>query len=203
MAALTTVALIGAGVAVAGGAVKSISGAKQANDAKQEMENYERQTLENKYENLRVSRLGADLQTQQLARQEASTTEALRSGGSRGLAMMSGLNQQQNLAQRQIGADLDMQQVNLDKMKAQGGMQVQNMQEARENQDLAGLSSQYNQGKQMMWDGMGDMAQGLNSGMMGSFNASQAVGDSGAVAGSQFTKMLNNTPSKTNFASSF
>jgi len=178
--ATTTALLIGGGIALAGGAAKTISGANQAKKSREAFEDYDRQTLRNSAENLRVSRLGADLRSQQLARQEAVGVDALRSGGIRGLAMLPELIQNQATQQQQIAASLDEQQMAVDRAKASGAMQVQSMQEAREQQDLNALSSQYNQGQQQMWSGIGDMTGSVLNTMTGmqGLSGNQASGSS-------------------------
>lgn len=160
MAAITSAA-----VAVAGGAYQAISSAKQARDAKDALENLKIPEAKNVAEGLQVSTLGADLQKEELGRQYATGVDALRSGGIRGvIGGLGSLNAQQNLATRQIGADLDMQQKQIDQIQAQDEQRIQGVQEQRYQNDVAALSSQYNAGQQGMMQGISGAAQGVASG---------------------------------------
>ncbi len=158
MAAATTIAM--AGVGLLGSGYQAIKGAKDAKDAQRALENYERQELTNIAEGLQVSTLGADLQREEQARLAATQVGALQGAGARGviggLGRVEAGSQQMN---RQIGAELDAQQKQIDQMRAQDQANIRSMQEQREQQDIAGLSSQYNAGNQMMWQGIGGIAQ--------------------------------------------
>jgi hypothetical protein len=164
MAAATSIAM--AGVGVLGSGYQAIKGAKDARDAKRALDNYERQEFNNVAEGLQVSTLGADLQREEQARLAATQVGALQGAGSRGviggLGRVEAGNQMTN---RQIGADLDAQQKQIDQIYAQDQASIRSMQETREQQDIAGLSSQYNAGNQMMWNGIGGLAQTGISGL--------------------------------------
>ena len=160
MAAITSAA-----VAVAGGAYQAISSAKQAKDAKDALNNLKVPELKNVYEGLQVSTMGADLQREEMGRQFSSGVDALRSGGIRGvIGGLSSLNAQQNVANRQIASDLDMQQKQIDQLKASDEARMQGIQEQRHQQDVAALSSQYNAGQQGVMQGLSGVAQGVASG---------------------------------------
>jgi len=114
--------------AIAGGAAlaKGIAGAVQASKARRALENFQRQELKNITEGLRVSTLGAELQTQEAQRRFATSVDALRSGGVRGV--VGGLGQQemqQQRLQQQISADLDRQQMAIEQMRAQDEARIQ------------------------------------------------------------------------------
>lgn len=164
MAAATSIAM--AGVGVLGSGYQAIKGAKDARDAKRALDNYERQEFNNVAEGLQVSTLGADLQREEQARLAATQVGALQGAGARGviggLGRVEAGNQMTN---RQIGADLDAQQKQIDQIRSQDQASIRSMQEAREQQDIAGLSSQYNAGNQMMWNGIGGIAQTGISGL--------------------------------------
>lgn len=181
MAAITSAA-----VAVAGGAYQAISSAKQARDAKDALENLKIPEPVNIAEGLQVSTLGSDLQREELGRQYSSGVDALRSGGIRGvIGGLGNLSAQQNLANRQIGADLDAQQKQIDQIRAQDEQRIQGVKEQRYQNDVAALSSQYNAGQQGMMQGISGAAQGIASGaqMMQSQSNFNKMLDSGAVAG--------------------
>lgn len=155
MAAITT-----ASIGVLGSGYQAYKGAQDAKAAKDAINNYNRQELTNVAEGLQVSTLGADLQREEQARLAATQVDALQGAGARGvlggLGRVEAGNQEMN---RQIGAELDTQQRQIDQIRAQDQASIRSMQESREQQDLAALSSQYNAGNQMMWDGIGGIAQ--------------------------------------------
>jgi hypothetical protein len=160
MAAITSAA-----VAVAGGAYQAISSAKQAREAKDALNNLKTPELKNVAEGLQVSTLGSDLQREELGRQYSSGVDALRSGGIRGvIGGLGTLSTQQNLANRQIGADLDAQQKQIDQIRAQDEQRIQGVKEQRYQGDIAALSSQYNAGQQGVMQGISGIAQGVASG---------------------------------------
>lgn len=154
----------GAIIGGVGGVAKTILGASQASKARKAIENYKRQELTNAYEGLSVSTLGADLQREELARAAATSIGALQKSGVRGLVGGIGAVQQGVIQQsRQIGSDLDIQQKRIDELQAGDETRIQQMQERREEADLAGLGQQQNVGQQNLFSGIGDIAQGVSS----------------------------------------
>ena len=150
-------------MAIIGGAAsafQAVKGAQEASAAKDALNNLKLPEWQNPYENAQVSTLGADLQRQESQRTAASNIEALQGAGVRGLVGGVGRVQgEQQQLDQQIAADLDRQQKELDQQKAQAQMQIQGVQEQRYRGDVAALSSQVNQGNQMMWAGIGGVAQ--------------------------------------------
>ncbi len=173
MPALTTIAIAGgAALTAAGSAGNMIKGAKRAKDAQKALNNFKRQELKNVTEGMRVSTLGAELQTQEAQRRFATSVDALRSGGVRGL--VGGLGQQEQMQQsqqQQIGAGLDQQQVAIDQMAAQDEQRIRQMQEQRESAAIAGLGSEIAAGKAQQQQGMAGIAEAgmsvLSAGMNG------------------------------------
>jgi hypothetical protein len=147
--------------AIAGGAAlaKGISGAVQASKARKALENFQRQELKNITEGMRVSTLGAELQTQEAQRRFATSVDALRSAGVRGV--VGGLGQQEQLQQRQqqqISADLDRQQQQIEMMRAQDEARIRGMQEERETFDIGRLAGQQAAGRAQLSSAIGDVA---------------------------------------------
>lgn len=164
MAAVTG-AVIG-GLSAAGGIYQAIEGAQQARDAKNALNDLPIPNLENSYDDLKVSQLGANLQREEGARQFATSVDALRSGGIRGIVGGLGqVNAQQNLINRQIAANLDEQQKNIDFARAQDKSVIRAMKEQRYQSDVAALSSQITAGDQMKMQGIKGAMQGLSSGV--------------------------------------
>ena len=195
MAAATSIAM--AGVGLLGSGYQAIKGAKDARDAKNALDNYKRQELNNVAEGLQVSTLGADLQREEQARLASTQVDALQGAGVRGviggLGRVEAGNQMMN---RQIAADLDAQQKQIDQMRAQDEASIRGMQEQREVNDIAGLSSQYNAGNQMMWQGIGGVAQGAMAGL-GALGKTTPV-NSNSYA-NQFSGMKNNVDQNLNY----
>jgi len=180
-----TTAIAGVGALASG--IQAISGAKQRRDAQNALEDYQRQELKNVAEGLQVSTLGADLQREEQAMLAASQVGALQGAGVRGL--VGGLGRVEaggQMANRQIAADLDMQQRQIDQMYAQDQANIRGMQEQREMGDIAALSSQYNAGNAMLWQGIGGIAQ---SGMAGLSNPKLWEGGEGGEERKNLTPM--------------
>ena len=157
---------ISGGLGLAGGLSQMISGAKEKREAEKALQNYQRQQLQNVYDNTAVSTLGADRQIENQARLASGQISALQGAGVRGL--IGGLGKveagNQNVNQ-QIAADLDQQQKQIDFARAGDQANIRAMQENREQNDINALSSQYMAGKQDQNTGFGNMA--LGAGMLG------------------------------------
>jgi hypothetical protein len=143
--------------------LKGAKDAKRAREARQDLMN-NRQELRNVTEGMRVSTMGAELQTQEAQRRFATSVDALKSGGVRGL--VGGLGQmeqgQQNL-QAQIGADLDKQQTEIDRMAAIDESRIRDMKESREEFEIGSLAGEEAAGRERMMSGIGIAAGGLTS----------------------------------------
>lgn len=151
----TATAIAGA----AGGAVKFFEGRKMQKKAEQLIDNFEWQKLQNPYADLQVSTLGSDLRREEAARTTSTNVDALRSGGTR--ALVGGLGrvqQQNNTLNREIGADLDQQQKQIDYATANQTVANQQVMEQRQANELAGYG-------QMMNVGMGMKFQGIDNGI--------------------------------------
>jgi len=159
-------AAITAGIGAATGLAQAVMGAKQRSEARSALENYQRQRLSNVADELSVYTKGAELQREESSRFSASAIDALQRGGSRSLVAGLGNVQQNNIGMnRQIGADLERQQARIDQIRAQDSQRIQRMTEAREQQDINALSSQFNAGNQQMMQGIGGIAQAGISGL--------------------------------------
>jgi hypothetical protein len=192
MALMTGTAIaIAAGAAAAGGAAKSIIGASRASKAKRAMESFKRQELENVTSGLRVSTLGAQLQTQEAQRRFATSVDALRSGGVRGLVGGLGqINQQQSQVQAQIAADLDRQQMGIEQMRATDQANIRAMQEQRESFDFNMLAGQRAAGQQALFSGIGDVAGAIGFAAMNMPGAEGASAASGMFKQPELTNQI-------------
>lgn len=170
---LPLIAAVGIGVAAAGGIAQTISGISRTNKAKKALAGFQRQRLTNITEGMRVSTMGAELQTQEAQRRFATSVDALRSGGVRGLVGGLGqIEQQQQVGQQQIAAGLDQQQQQIDMMRAEDEGRIRGMVEARESSAIAGLGAELQNARQT-----------TNAGISGIANAGLAAFTAGAGAG--------------------
>lgn len=196
MGAMTAIAATGA---LASG-IQAISGAKQRRDARQALENYQRQELSNVAEGLQVSTLGADLQREEQARLAASQVGALQGAGVRGLVGGLGRVEAGNqMVNREIGANLDAQQKQIDQMYAQDQANIRGMQEQREVGDISALSSQYNAGNAMMWQGIGGISQSGMSAISGGAFGKGIETEENKLGAAGFNPGNTNIPNKINF----
>jgi len=157
-------AAIGGALQLGTGIYNAIDGNKRRKNAEEAIRNYKRQALNNAYANLGVSYLSSDLQSEEMQRQLATSTNALRGGGTRALVgSLPQLQQGQIQQSRQIGSDLDQQYIQNQQLEAQGNMKVQDMQEQREYEDLAGLGAEREAGKQQFSGALQGIGQSVTS----------------------------------------
>lgn len=185
--AIATGTAIALGVSAAASAATAISGASRAAKAKKALENYKRQELKNVAKDLRVSTLGAEMQTLAAQRQAASTIGALRSGGVRGVVGgAKNLQAGQQQLQQNISADLDRQQANIQQMQVREEQNIRGMQEQRENQDIQGLGAEMAAGRAQTMEGI--------TGLVGAAaGAAQAIPDAKPVIEGAGAKRLAGT----------
>jgi len=174
--------IAGISVAALGSAAQIMSGAKRAKQAKQALRNFQRQELKNVTKGMRVSTMGAEMQTREAQRRFATSVDALRSGGVRGLVGgMGQVEQQQQMQQQQIAAGLDQQQVSIDRMAAQDEANMRQMREQRDNQAIQGMGAELAAGRAQVSAGIQGIAQaGVSMATMGM--ASKAGEAAGAVS---------------------
>lgn len=174
-------AAIGLGISAVGSLAQAISGESRRVKAKRALENFQRQELKNVTEGLRVSTLGAELQTEAAQQRFATSVDALRSGGVRGLVGGLGrVEQAQGQQQRVIAADLDRQQMQIDRMGAMDEARIRQMQEQRESAQIAGLGSEMAAGARSVQAGLGSL---VSTGIAGAQMAGLGLFDKAATAG--------------------
>lgn len=162
--------IAGLGISALGSIGNIISGASRKRKAQKALDNFKRQELRNVTEGMRVSTLGAELQTQEAQRRFATSVDALRSGGVRGLVGGLGRQEQiQQVGQQQIAADLDRQQQQIEQMAAQDEANIRSMREQRETAAIRGLGMEVAAGRNQTAMGIGGLAQtGLSAMSMAS-----------------------------------
>jgi len=163
--AIATGTAIALGVSAAAGAATAISGAARAKRAKKALQNFKRQEL-SQTEGLRVSTLGAELQTEAALQRQATSVDALQAGGVRGLVGGLGrVEAAQGQQQRQISADLDRQQMQIERMQFQEAQSLRQMQESRENFQVGALMSEQQAGQQAVTAGLTQIGSAAMSGL--------------------------------------
>lgn len=181
-----------AGAALLGGGLKSVLGGAQAKKAREAIMNYERQDLENVFDDIKISTLGTDMMREENARALATGTQALRSGGTDSLlAGVPKLVAQNTASNRAAQLDLDQQFQDRERLIAQDNATIRAMEERREEGDLAGLGQQLNVGRQDMMAGFGDMTSALMlgaNGFGGEGGSSVSPDLISAILGAQNTK---------------
>ncbi len=156
---------MGATAGIGLGIYNTIQGGKQASDAEDALNKYERQSLKNVTEGLQVSTLGSKLRREEAIRQASGQISALEGMGLRGfLGGFGKVGKETQQVMDETGADLDAQQKQIDQMRAQDEANIRNMQENREIGDISALSSQYNAGKQGQKEGMSQVVQSIAKG---------------------------------------
>lgn len=140
-----------------GGVSKHFEGKKMQRRAQKLIDNFEFSELNNVQENRQVSTRGADLKIEEANRMAATNVEALRSGGSR--AIVGGLGRveaNRNMVNREVGANLDMQEKEIQAAIAQDNGIIRGMRENRETNELAGYGQMLNVGMGMKYQGIAD-----------------------------------------------
>lgn len=157
---------LGAGLSI----YNAISEGNKKRSAQRALEGLEIPELRNVAENLQVSTRGADLRRDELGRNTASAMDAIRGGGARAIiGGVGGIQSNANRVNAEIGANLDEQQKDIDKLRAEDERRIQAVKEGRYESDVAGLSSQIdsandakNQSIANAYQGLSDLGSSLN-----------------------------------------
>lgn len=165
MAAITSTVL-----GLGAGAISIAQANKQKNEARKALNSYERQELDNPMKDIPLSTVGSDLMREETGRTAATLTDSASRFGIRGMSVIPAIQANINSANQEGRSYLDQQDTRRQYAIAQGEQNVQNMQETREREDLAGIGQLMNVGNQNMQQGIG---LGLNSLMMGT----RAIGE--------------------------
>ncbi|WP_062057377.1 hypothetical protein [Aquimarina longa] len=164
MAAATTI--VAGSLMAGGGLAKAFSGGAQARKYKNMIHNYDRQDLTNLAQNIQLSTYGSDLIKNETALNTATIMNGVQQAGSRAIIGATGKIAGMGIeANQKAVLDLDKQQQKRQYAMYEEGARIRNMQEQRENSDLAGMGAMYEAGRQTMWGGIGDVAQAGMYGM--------------------------------------
>jgi len=153
MAAITSAVIGGAGLVMGG--VKAIGGANRAKKAQRELNDYERQSLDNAFKDISISTMGSDLLREENAVTSANLTSALQQSGSRGI--IGGIPKvvaATNEINQQAAKLLDDQISRREYAIGTDNVRIQGVEEERDNANIDALSSQVDAGRQDMWDGI-------------------------------------------------
>lgn len=170
MAAATSIILAGTALASTGlGVAKSVKEAKQAREAKKNIDNYQRQEIDfNNY--LMAVDAPTDQYVQQLKRvqqESANYSEQASSAGARGLSLLPGIQEQTYAQEEQLAANFQNQLYELQKQQAIMAAEQESREfqarENREQRELAGYGALYEAGRQGRYAGMTEALGGLQS----------------------------------------
>lgn len=159
MAVATAMAITSTAIGLA----QTGKGMIDANNTRKEIENFNRQELVNPYENISVSTLKSDQQTNANLSNVATSVDALQRGGTR--AVLGGIpriNESNILLQGLISQDLEQQDVNRDLLIAKGEQEITGIRENREINALQGLGQQLQTARQ---DTMSGISNAITSGL--------------------------------------
>jgi len=162
--------LIMAGIGLGTSLFQTLSGAKQLKDGKSAYNSFERQDLNNVNKNIAIPTTGTEIMREEAQRSMAMSVNALQGAGARGLGMLPALMAQNNQANRQTQAYTDKMILDRDYAIADDEARIREIQENRDNQELAGIGQQIQTGRQDMWSGIQGMGNSL---MMGLSNIPQ------------------------------
>lgn len=177
---------VGAATAIAGG-IQASKAAKDKKRAARAAAKMKEVPLTNIAEELKVSTIGAKNRQEGQSALEATQVAALSDAGTRGI--IGGFGKvtagSQNL-NREIAADLDQQQKNIDLIKAEDSVRIRQTKEERQKAKLAALSSQYNAANNAQQQGYGNMIQGV--GMAGTAASGKWGGSGGSATSNNNAK---------------
>lgn len=170
MAAATSIILAGTALASTGlGVAKSVKEAKQAREAKKNIDNYQRQEIDfNNY--LMAVDTPTDQYVQQLKRvqqESANYSEQASSAGARGLSLLPGIQEQTYAQEEQLAANFQNQLYELQKQQAIMAAEQESREfqarENREQRELAGYGALYEAGRQGQYSGMAEALGGIQA----------------------------------------
>lgn len=154
MAAVTSAVIGVAGLGMS--AYQAIDGANRQKKAQRELNNYERQELNNAFENVQISTMGSDLLREENARTTANLVDATQMGGARtiigGIPRIVGTSNEIN---REAAKMLDDQVRQREYAIAGDNARIEGITENRDIANINALSSQVEAGRQDMWSGFG------------------------------------------------
>lgn len=170
MAVATSMAVMG-GLGLAKGVYDTFSAKKRQDQYQDELDAYQRQTLENSYKNMPISTIGTKLMLEESSRNMATAMNSIGNAGTRAIiGATPKLVAEQNNVNRTIQKELDDQVIKRDYAIAADDGRIRDMQEQRENADLAGLGNAVDVARQDANTGMNTALNGLMTTAAGLYN---------------------------------
>lgn len=162
MAAFSSIALgIGTAASLAVSANSIVQGNKNANQGQADLDAYQRQEFTNVADNLKVRTEAQDFQAQAIDRSLASQLDFLRQGGS--YTNATSITNQAINAKQQIASTIQTQRNRIDEIRSQDDSRIRDLNEARENSDIAGLGAQIQYGNQQKQQGIAGIGSALST----------------------------------------
>jgi len=193
MAAITVSAL---SVGLSG--YMAYQGAQEKKKASKELNEYERQTLDNAFKDIPLSTIGSDAIREENRITSSDLVDSSRQAGIRGV--FGGIPKIQsftNTSNQEALSYLDGQDIKRNYAIAGDNVNTRNMRENRDIANIAALSSREQAGKEDMWNGLTGVAKAV-PGMMKAIPQDSDWGDYFAKMGEEdFGDTVGYTPSKT------
>jgi len=157
MAAITSSLLV-AGVS----GYMAYDASERERKAKNEMNNYERQTLDNAFKDIPISTVGSELMREENQRTAADLIDASRNGGIRGVfAGIPKIQSFTNTSNREARAYLDDQDIKRNYAIAGDNQNLRGIRENRDNANISSLSNQEQKAYSDKWNGISGAVSGL------------------------------------------
>jgi len=136
-------------------AYQMYQGNQQSKQAANALKNYKRNDLTNAYENNQISTVASDYAAERNDQMSADMVDSSRNGGIRaifgGIPKIQSIN---NSANQDTINSLNDQVLRRQDNISQDNIRIRGVKEDRDNQNIAGMSSQQQAGEQNKWSGM-------------------------------------------------
>jgi len=157
MAAATIAAIASIGL----GAYQAYKGNQMTKSGQKNYNDYNRVDLTNAYKNTPVSSVATDMANEQNQIVSADMIEAFRNAGMRGVGMIPNVGIKTNKENQQTMAYLDNKIERRDYAIANDDVRIQQMKDAQDQANLAGIGNQIQTGRQDMYSGINTSLNGL------------------------------------------
>jgi hypothetical protein len=203
MAVATSMAIIG-GLGLAKGIYDTVSASSDKKKRQAELDAFQRQDLTNSYENMQISTIGSDVMREESSRNMATSMNTIGNAGTRAIiGATPKLVAERNNVGREIQKNLDDQVQKRNYAIAVDDGRIRDMQEQRDNADLAGLGNAINVANQDMNTGMNTALNGVMAGassMTGTIGKKPPTTDVNAISNNSFDYSKYSNAHKLSFA---
>lgn len=196
-AAITTTAV---GLGLSG--LQTVNAFNRKEDSEDELNNYDRQNLDNTFKNIKISTVGSDLLREQSSRTSADLIDAAKNAGARGIfSSIPKIVESTNSINQEARKYLDDQVIRREYAVAGDDSNIRDMKERRDEANIAGLSSQVDAANQDFQSGLFGLGK---TAMYAANNLKLKEGTTGVDKnGSKFNNPSNAVPSTIQFKSQF